>query len=112
MTDKEIEKAAEYANGIIDSFGNNGVPCGISDIRKMIAEGFIDGAKHALSHQWVSVEDRLPEYHDVCVFIPKSDFHPEYFTIAKFDGEDWYETTSGHHIRPTHWMLIPTLPEE
>lgn len=62
MTNQQIEKAKnDYAQSIIDSFGRSGVPCGISDIRGMIADGFKAGAQHALSRQWVSVEDALPE---------------------------------------------------
>lgn len=26
------------------------------------------------------------------------------------DGEDWY-TSDGEHIRPTHFMYIPSLPD-
>lgn len=30
-------------------------------------QGFIDGAKYALSHQWISVKESLPEYNEVVI---------------------------------------------
>lgn len=52
ITQEEIEKASkEFAKSIIDSFGCNGVPCGISDIRLMIADGFKSGAFFTLGKQ-------------------------------------------------------------
>lgn len=37
------EVAKEYAESVIDSFGTNGVPNGVSDIKEMIALGFENG---------------------------------------------------------------------
>lgn len=52
ITQEDVEKASkEFAKSIIDSFGLNGVPCGISDIRSMIADGFKSGASFALGKQ-------------------------------------------------------------
>ena len=50
---KRIEEAAiEYADSIPQS-----------DERKEYSrEDFIEGAEYALSHQWISVEEALPEY--------------------------------------------------
>lgn len=73
--------------------------------------GFEAGQEHALSHQWVSVEDWFPEPGvNVFVFIPAEpacDLARRY-EVAYWDREDWY-TTDGEHIRPTHWMSIPTV---
>ena len=50
------EKAKAYAESVIDSFGTNGVPCGIKDIKHMIAEGYFVGATEALASQWKEIE--------------------------------------------------------
>ena len=34
--------------------------------------GFMSGAEYALSHQWISVEDALPEYEEQVLVIDKS----------------------------------------
>ncbi len=65
MTNEQIEKAKnDYAQSIIDSFGRSGVPCGISNIRLMIADGFKAGATEALASQWKDPKVELPEIPD------------------------------------------------
>lgn len=56
------EATKEFAKSVIDSFGTNGVPSGISDIKEMIALGFENGAEwQAKQSPWISIEERLPE---------------------------------------------------
>ena len=43
MKQKLEEAVREYAESVIDSFGTNGVPNGVSDIKEMIALGFENG---------------------------------------------------------------------
>lgn len=43
MKQKLEEAAKEYAESVIDSFGANGIPNGVSDIKGMIALGFENG---------------------------------------------------------------------
>lgn len=31
--------------------------------------GFIEGAEYALSHQWISVDEALPDNNEICLFI-------------------------------------------
>ncbi|MEZ3589635.1 MAG: DUF551 domain-containing protein [Muribaculaceae bacterium] len=74
--------------------------------------GFIDGVFFALSHQWRSVEEELPlKDEDLLVFVPKNEFHLDEYIVAYYEGEDWY-TRDGEHIRPTHWLPIPSLNPE
>lgn len=40
MKQKLEEAAKEYAESVIDSFGTNGIPNGVSDIKEMIALSF------------------------------------------------------------------------
>ena len=58
--------------------------------------GFKEGAEYALSHQWISVEDALPEANENVLALIGS-----VPVVAK-----------GHHVRArlrdiTHWMPIP-----
>ena len=110
MTNEQIEKAKnDYAQSIIDSFGRSGVPCGISDIRSMIADGFKAGATEALASQWVSVEDRLPEYNATCLVRGQEDNRHWWMHFAWFDGENFYDAQTDRLYRPMWWLPIPPL---
>ena len=59
-------------------------------------KGFIDGACYALSHQWISVEEALPEANEN--------------VLALIGGVP--VVAKGYHVRArlrdiTHWMPIP-----
>lgn len=43
MKQKLEEAAKQYAESVIDPFGTNGIPNGVSDIKEMIALGFENG---------------------------------------------------------------------
>ncbi len=74
-------------------------------------QAFEDGYTAAEQSMWRSVEDELPSYNDnVLVYVPSTEFRIIGYEVAYWDGEDWY-TTEGEHIRPTHWMYIPSLPD-
>lgn len=61
--------------------------------------------------QWISVEEDLPSNDDnVLVYVLSTEFRIGGYEVAYYDGEDWY-TSDGEHIRPTHFMYIPSLPE-
>lgn len=54
MTDKQIEKASqEYADSFIGSTE-----------RKFRKSAFADGVRFALTHQWISVDERLQDISD------------------------------------------------
>lgn len=56
-----VEKASkEYSKCIIDSFGLDGVPNGISAIKGMISDGFTDGAEYRINSVW-HLPDEYPE---------------------------------------------------
>lgn len=97
MSDKEIQEAAE------ELFKGTEYP--VPNIYC-----FTNGAKWALSHQWVSVKDKLPEkpmY--VLVNRPTSGntdlFYVEYFAYGVFSGE----LDQNNNSQVTHWMPIPPL---
>lgn len=54
MKQKLEEAAKEYAESVIDSFGTNGVPNGVPDIKGMIALSFENGTSW-LSNQIKSI---------------------------------------------------------
>ena len=59
-------------------------------------KGFIDGAEYALSHQWISVEEAMPEANEN--------------VLALIDGVP--VVAKGYHVRArlrdiTQWMPIP-----
>lgn len=64
------------------------------------------GAQYALSHQWVSVEDALPEPHEEVLTYTVNAIDEN--AVAYYDGEDWY-SIYGEHIRPHYWLPIPPL---
>lgn len=56
------ETAREYADSVINSFGRNVVPNGISDIKEMLAIAFENGSEwQSKQSPWISVKERLPE---------------------------------------------------
>ena len=66
------------------------------DVNDAYKEGFKNGAEYALSHQWISVEDALPEANENVLALIGS-----VPVVAK-----------GYHVRArlrdiTHWMPIP-----
>ena len=106
------EKAKAYAESVIDSFGSNGVPCGIKDIKHMITEGYFAGATEALASQWKDPEVELPE--DDRQVLVETDCEDKelchaisYFLAGAWHfPDDWY-----YDCRVLKWMSIPPLKE-
>ena len=66
------------------------------DVNDAYKEGFKNGAEYALSHQWISVEEAMPEANENVLALIGS-----VPVVAK-----------GYHVRArlrdiTHWMPIP-----
>lgn len=73
--------------------------------------GFNAGVSFCEQSMWRSVEDELPSNdNNVLVYVPSTEFRIGGYEVAYYDGEDWY-TSDGEHIRPTHFMYIPSLPD-
>ena len=76
-----------------------------------IQKAYSDGYTACEQSMWRSVEDELPEVDTRVLTVGPYDFSdPFRYEVAYWDGEDWY-TTNDEHIRPTHWMRIPSLPD-
>ena len=67
--------------------------------------GFIDGAFFALSHQWRSVEDGLPEDDDSVFVSDENGYH-----IASYFNGEWYSSDDEFTRNPQMWMPIPSIP--
>ena len=63
MKQKLEEAAKEYAESVIDSFGTNGVPNGVSDIKEMIALSFDNGSEWRINSIWHKTKDEVPQAH-------------------------------------------------
>lgn len=96
-TDKQIAQAAELYATMQKGYD------------PAIRKAFIEGAVYALSHQWVSVEERLPELHEEVLTYTVNAIDEN--AVAYYDGEDWYNIY-GEHIRPHYWHPIPQLNPE
>ncbi|WP_289745000.1 DUF551 domain-containing protein [Paramuribaculum intestinale] len=85
-------------------------------VRQYIADAFIAGAQYALSHQWVSVEERLPEEgQEVLLYDVNSIRH---YVIGwrrkKGDNKGMWALSNGfvEDKDITHWLPIPQLNPE
>lgn len=79
--------------------------------REILAKAYTDGYTAAEQSMWRSVEEELSSNdNNVLVYAPSTEFRIGGYEVAYYDGEDWY-TSDGEHIRPSHFMYIPSLPE-
>ena len=74
-------------------------------------KGFEDGAEYALSHQWISVDESLPEpEEEVIIFNESSIRHYEVGWLRKkgYSKSKWAITNGFVEDEDiTHWMPIP-----
>lgn len=101
MTNKNIEKAAILAACDYDNPDDE--PC----YDKNFYDGFIEGANYALAHQWVSVEERLPEDNQQVI----ASFLNGGISLGYYDYSDclWFIDGLGAYNKYeiSHWMSIP-----
>lgn len=122
MTDQEIEKAAEeyvLKRQVAKHNAKDEYEATMADFDRSrqtwdafdMEQSFRQGAHFALSHQWVSVEERLPEEKKVvlCYIPDMKDNYAEkdaYFDITiLLDGV--FINLDAETIYPSHWMPIP-----
>lgn len=99
MTNEELEIAAK--NFAERQFDYEGVTKEV-----VIPVSFKAGAYWALNHQWINVEDILPENDDTVLVITGDCPYVAWFNETK---KEWHEVETGQLICPTHWMKIPEL---
>ena len=101
MTREQIEKQADdYMSKATPSYVNS------SFDKYAIAQAFEEGAYWALEHQWVNVEDKLPENDNSVLVMADNCPYIAWFNETK---KEWHEIENGKLINPTHWMKIPEL---
>ncbi len=113
--EKRIDKAAqEYAKSL---WGVGMYEKGTPATEEDMTWAFKAGAKWALSHQWVSVEDALPPNdNDVLVVYADLYTNAKCIGIANYDDDDsqWYSADDDVNESKrgiSYWMPIPPLPE-
>ena len=111
MDNKQIEKAAdEYVMLHFIDDSNVVLNDPFPEAQATYKRAFIAGADFALSHQWVSVEDRLPEDATQClVFLPGS-YDDNIVRLAWYDGDKFHDVQTDQRYRPSFWMPIPIPP--
>lgn len=77
-------------------------------VRQYIADAFIAGAQYALSHQWISVEDDLPESNTDCIIYTHDDMGSVKM-FAWFDGDNFHGEQDDEIYHPEFWMPLSTL---
>lgn len=116
MTKEQIEKAERRA-WIEKHFHDYG----LSDEEVMsfkplpsenFSEGFKAGVDFALSNQWVSVEERLPEDDRYFYLIADSRKNPLAIECVEYSCETQKFSRNGIFLRPTHWCAIPKLNDK
>ena len=68
---KRIEEEADAE--MSQYYNDDEYPCGIKYIQSDFKEAFKKGAEYALSHQFISVEDALPEYDEIVIVTSGND---------------------------------------
>lgn len=117
MTDEQIEKAAQqHANNVNYPCAEYGwYECDDEQMKECLADVFKAGVQYALSHQWISVDERLAEYNTTCLVFGHKDFGDgsiaRYTMMAHYDGENFYDAYNDSKYHPEMWMPIPALPK-
>lgn len=77
-----------------------------------IPEFFNNTEDVALKMEWISVKDRFPE--EVYCIVYGTTYDPESIVIqAMYKGNGQFVFGEyDHHIEVTHWMPLPSPPEE
>lgn len=107
------EKANEYADSIIASFGINRVPKKVSDIKDIIAEAYIK----ALSSQWRNIDEKPRDEERVLIYeryrSAKSGRYVnhiiEYTYFDDYGFEQEEQSNRSLNLKVLAWMPIPNL---
>lgn len=123
MTDQEIEKAAEeyvLKRQVAKHNAKDEYEATMADFDRSrqtwdafdMEQSFRQGAHFALSHQWVSVEERLPEDDRYFYLVADVRLDPLGVDCAEYTCETKLFSRGGKILHPTHWCPIPPLNNE
>lgn len=118
MTDQEIEKAAEeyvLKRQVAKHNAKDEYEATMADFDRSrqtwdafdMEQSFRQGAHFALSHQWVSVEERLPEDDSYFYLVADVRLEPLGIDCAEYTCETKLFSRGGKILHPTHWCPIP-----
>lgn len=100
---KRIEEAADY-------FGHLYPRVSVADVITFRKDAFIAGADYALSHQWISVEEALPEYDEAVIVRTWNGLvffcHRSNRIGVKTDEDKWCNYTD---MKIVAWMPTPKI---
>jgi hypothetical protein len=100
------ETAREYADSVINSFGRNGVPNGILDIKEMLVLAFENGSEwQAKRSPWISVKERLPVANTVV--LTKGAYGRLICFLSTLGEWETNANVNDERLAITHWMPIP-----
>lgn len=107
MTPTKDQQAQKYADRTIASFGDSGVPCGIKDIKQMIADGYVDGYTACEQSMWRSVEQEPSDREKILVVYYNLKYGTRYMADI-YHKEAGFSRIPGDVIA---WMPIPPIPD-
>lgn len=108
---KTLQKTArEYADSVINSFGRSRVPNDISDIKKMLALAFKNGAEwQSKQSPWISVKERLPESN--ITVLTKGAYGYLICFLSNLGEWETGANVNEERLGITHWLPIPSFDE-
>lgn len=109
MNEIQKKRIEEYADTEMSQYYNDDeYPCGIKDIQSDFKEAFQRGAEYALSHQFISVKEALPEYDEAVIVATGHPFysfcHRSNKPNVQTDEDGWCNYTG---MKILAWMPIP-----
>lgn len=104
------ETAREYADSVINSFGRNGVPNGISDIKGMLVLAFENGSEwQSKQSPWISVKEQLPVTNTIV--LTKGTYGRLICFLSTLGEWETNANVNKERLAITHWMPIPSFDE-
>lgn len=109
------EMIADYTEDNALTFFKLGIRGGLNDAYRAVIN--FPTLDYVPLHQWINVNDRLPERECVALVCGKRGgiYTAEYRMFDIFGKKDphWHKLNSkSHWCEPTHWMPLPKPPKE
>lgn len=117
MNIKIKTKSKEYADSVVKQLSRSDAPNGISEIKQMIANGFVAGVRWHKSNQWIPAKEGFARPKDCMPILIRRYYRDKYgqfvtrVTQELFFEEFGFSSFCNKHRneRITHWMPIPQL---
>lgn len=83
-----------------------------NNAKDLYAKTLADFAKYCISHQWIPVDERLPEDDSYFYLVADVRLDPLGVDCAEYTCETKLFSRNGKVLHPTHWLPIPQLNPE